>query len=128
MDKRPVWAVDEQSVTDNGQQAKVYARFCQRQRDLPDQNLDISLKIKEYERFVPVERGTFLQSSAVRTLKMGHNYAMTMLAIFLLKIETQGEFEQLLSFLLSSDGNKVDRMTVISRKKIVLYLDLYTKS
>ena len=64
----------------------------------------------------------------MRTLKMGHNYAMTMLAIFLLKIETQGEFEQLMSFLLSSDGNKVDRMTVISRKKIVLYLDLYTKS
>ena len=60
----------------------------------------------------------------MRTLKMGHNYAMTML----LKIETQGEFEQLLSFLLSSDGNKVDRLTVISRKKIVLYLDLYTKS
>ena len=119
----PIWISGQfGQLTSKASQTMVSKRKCTQgfvngKEMLPDQNLDISLKIKEYERFVPVERGTFLQSSAVRTLKMGHNYAMTMLAIFLLKIETQGEFEQLLSFLLSSDGNKVDKMTVISRKK-----------
>ena len=95
----PIWISGQfGQLTSKASQTMVSKRKCTQgfvngKEILPDQNLDISLKIKEYERFVPVERGTFLQSSAVRTLKKMYNYA------------NQGEIEQLLSFLLSSDGN-----------------------
>ena len=106
----PIWISGQfGQLTSKASQTMVSKRKCTQgfvsgKEMLPDQNLDINSKNKEYERFVPVERGTFLQNSAVRTLKKDHNYAMTMLAIFFLKIK-QGEFEQLMSFLLSSDGN-----------------------
>ena len=93
----PIWISDQfGQLTSKASQTMVSKRKCTQGfvRDmLPDQNLDINFKIKEYERFVPVERGTFLQSSAVRTLKKIFNY------------DSQGEIEQFLSFLLSSDGN-----------------------
>ena len=106
----PIWISDQfGQLTSKASQTMVSKRKCTQgfvsgKEMLPEQNFDINLRIKEYERFVPVERGTFLQNSAVRTLKKDHNYAMTMLAIFFLKIK-QDEFEQMMSFLLSSDGN-----------------------
>ena len=88
----PIWISGQfGQLTSKASQTMVSKRKCTQgfvsgKEMLPEQNFDINLRIKEYERFVPVERGTFLQSSAVRTLKKDHNYAMTLLAIFFLAL------------------------------------------
>ena len=77
----PIWISGQfGQLTSKASQTLVSRRKCTQgfvngKEMLPDRHLDINFKIKEYERFVPVERGTFLQSSAVRTLKKMYNYA-----------------------------------------------------